>query len=895
MSASPLTYELELLLAELTALMDFVIPGLAGSSADLFLFLQQVRERISYSIQTTLIGLERATRPFEFDQPWLDALQWEVRTLRNTSTADHAVAELLKPLRKQGLIAGPNPRIRLTTPRELAVSLQAERIWHWNDIQGIWEQLLRLALARQLPGNFSQQSRKTIQRLLDEAAWEAILGLVIEGRILYDRLARAISHAKLTDFDSGFLPLPTRIGKTPTSACPTNPFPLNLAAQVLVNRYLLLRARLGERIDSSLEYDNPDTFLFHNAIRHNPKGFHRWLASLFPANPYPNIAPPTRGFPVTNQKSLRRPRIAAIVDACRAASIFDLWPILVSDRSGLQASRPPTKESWEQLVLQQSASRSILTSEEPRTVAKLVLDIPLAIDNLSSDANASPPRMDIAEIFGIIDPLDTDVASILRQLKKTTTRATRRSWAASLSDIIAKAPECLGETITESIQAPISNYVLFLQWLQLILDPPKSWPGKDLAPNTIRRYAGAVRRGIIPATETLNLLSITEAADSIAVIAQALAADPTAGAKKNTKDGLLHFFRFIHWKKRISPLDADHPDLWLPAERAPYPLLLPEQVDLLVEKLPPSKSIIAILASYVVSRRSEIAALRLRDLQHSCSDLRLSIRHSKTRNGRRDSPLLILIPARYRTMVLEYWQERWKAVRHLPHPLDQPLIVDEAGNCFSDDALGKAMNVEIKDILGQNFSLHSLRHAGSSWLILVWFVLCYGRPVPSAIGPDFKHPLFSDDHLNQVRRMLLGETAGLRSKGRVWGTNFLDVLRVLMGHARSCTTVDTYIQTLSLVQNYFLQKNPASLGVAHVWQTISLKQASNLLACSTTEARDRLDLAQPVLGTHSISLRAILAAQLKVINKRTRKQSGDQAITPRNSNLPETIHFRGKK
>lgn len=754
---------------------------------------------------------------------------------------EYVLAHLLHHLRKQNLITCPMPRIRLDTERELAASFHPNQVPFWSRTNAWWAAILADTLKTDLPKSRGDQDK--LKDDLAEAAYVALLGLIMEGDIFVSHQLAPFTRLRVSDLDveHGFLQIrliPRRFRarseqheeETPPEYL-TEPFWLPPTAQLLLFRYIRMRLLWGKKLGDPLSLTHPRSYIFHDTVRAESDQLMKWMKK------YPTTFRPHRITaelaPLMNGVRSKRTVLGEIIDARRAHRITTIGPIFTALRSRLIMTRPPTTDSWDRVIL----------GKQPHQITRqMTPNVPAAPTVLTPAQTAAPlqgsPAIAPCQDHDValdacrsrLEPLQYQLAPLLRSLGKATSMSERVAMANTISNLSRTLPR-LSAAVACSQRAPLSNFRVQLEWLTKMLTT--RYPGDGaLAPISVRNYYLTIQTRLVGALGARNILTLTHRDDVADVVGDMLDGDLEGATLRSQRAHFVHLFRFLHREYRalgydVAEVDLSNEELWVGAEIHPFPLVAPQEVDAYISELSPLDKVASILGSYGMARRGELARLRLGDLVGNADDLSLSIWTSKTRSGIRRVPLWALVPTDHLRALLAYRASRTAQV---PSNGTAPLLIDEQGNPFTEERLGDRIGRRMKKAQLQVNSLHPLRHQGASWFPLVWYC-AFHQVSHNTLGFDFRHPLFEPDHLIRFRQLFLPFDRRFE-RASPYETNPFHILSRILGHSNPLTSIQRYVHCLSFLE-YLLMQNRDH--VPDLLKSINRAQAARLLVSAPSE------------------------------------------------------------
>lgn len=795
---------------------------------------------------------------------------------------EYVLAHLLYHLRKQSLITCPMPRIRLDTERQLAASFHPNQVPFWSRTDAWWTTILNETLKTDLPQSRGDQDK--LLRMLIEAGYVALLGLILEGDLFISHQLAPLTRLRVSDLDveHGFLQIrviPRRYRtrseqheeKTPPEYL-TEPFWLPPTAQLLLFRYIRMRLLWGKKLGVPLVLTNPRSYLFHDTIRaESNQLMEEWIKK------YPTAFRPHRITdelaPSMNGVRSKHTVLGEIIDARRAHRITTIGPIFTALRSRRIMTRPPTTDSWDRVIL----------GKQPHQITRqMTPNVPAAPTVLTPAQTTAPllgppaiaqcqdHDMALDACRSRLEPLQYQLAPLLRSLKKATSMSERVDMANTIRNLSRTLPR-LSAAVACSQRAPLSNFRVQLEWLMKMLTT--RYPGDGaLAPISVRNYYLTIQTRLVDGLGARNILTLTHPDDVSEVVGSMLEEDLEGETLRTQRTHFVHLFKFLHREYRIlgynvAEVDLSNEELWVGSEIHPFPLVAPQEVDAYISELSPLDKVASILGSYGMARRGELARLRLADLVGNVDDLSLLIWTSKTRSGIRRVPLWALVPTDHLRTLLAYRASR---AAQLPSNGTAFLLVDEEGNPFTEEKLGARIAQRMKKARLQVNSLHPLRHQGASWFPLVWYC-AFHQVSHNTLGFDFRHPLFEPDHLIRFRQLFLPFDRRFE-RASPYETNPFHALSRILGHSNPLTSVQRYVHTLSFLE-YLLMQNQEHIQDSR--QYISRTQAARLLVCSPSEITRMYPTTPETQGTaKTVPLLDILGALRASVGKRLANTQG---------------------
>jgi integrase len=829
--------------------LDTLHPILLGHHHYLKDLVLTVSCAILSHLELDLKGQTSVSLPVELSPKSISTLQEKCRDIKRKSTLpEYALAYLLQHLRDMQLIHCPTPRIRLDTGRDLAASFHPDEVKLWFRADEWWDKILETMLHTELPKPRTTNVEHLRSILYDEACL-ALLGLIMEGDLLLSHHIAPLTRIRVTDLyiEEGFLQIPwvprrykqasdANQESTPPGFL-TEPFWLPPLAQLLLLRYIRMRILWGRYTKEPLVLDDPRSHIFPEYIRSHPDYFTKWLKG-YPVKFCPHHISTDLALAVTHATN-NRSLLGTIVNARRAVRVTTVGPIFTALRSRLLVTRPPTTESWYKVVLGKEPPKCnpTRTTTKPKLALgptpQLLLPPPSSVS--VSPASSPPPLTEdqhreheaaLDTCRPQLQPLQHRVNALLRVINKATPMGERKILAQRIEGFFQGLP-LLSSSEAYSVQAPLSNFRLQLEWLRDLLTTRQD----PLSPISVRNYYCTIQARLVQSLGARNVLSLVTEDDVATAVSSMLDPDLGGNTLKTQRAHFVRFFSFLHFNHGVAVVNLSNKSLWVGSEIHPFPLLSPHEFDALIHGVSQPDNVALILGGYGMVRRGELAGLLINDLIGTANDLHLSIRRSKTRAGIRRVPLWALLPDPHLQTVLAYRASRERAVSSNGM---NPFLVNEQGVPFTESQLGARISNTMRRAGLDVQSLHPLRHQGASWFPLVWYCAFHQLP-GNTLGFNFDHPLFKEEHFERFRQLFISLPQLADSVHHPWDTNPFHVLSRIIGHSNPLITLQQYVHTVSLLE-YLLMQSQKHLPD---WlTTISRTHASRLLVSSPSEITD---------------------------------------------------------
>ncbi len=189
------------------------------------------------------------------------------------------------------------------------------------------------------------------------------------------------------------------------------------------------------------------------------------------------------------------------------------------------------------------------------------------------------------------------------------------------------------------------------------------------------------------------------------------------------------------------------------------------------------------LAFYAGLRAKEFTHLKIENIIYQ-SGVIICIRDTKTHNGIRNINLSLLAPVKYCKEFWSYFLERRRsAERH-----DDWLFPDINGNLSKSGYLADQIGNLFAAAGMPEMNYHLLRHAFACWFVMRWFAAFFPACVRSEKFTE--NELFSEEYLNKIRLLILGDTP---EEGQESFTYVLAVLASLLGHGGQVLAAEEYL------------------------------------------------------------------------------------------------------
>lgn len=260
-------------------------------------------EYYSHCLQALQRFIEKETQPGSFIvAPYL-LNEHQVETIRRSIPSWDKIAllkycldDILRVLKRKGLLDAPRPRIVLRTPRRLVVHQTPQRLALWpqlNSVMAHWlKQTVKVPATLQVnpddPGD-----RRKLEIEEREVVCSAMFALITTGGAVRDWRGNHLAWLQRTDINpvQGVLQIPLRnpmtqrTGQQTTASSSNGPtrvclrIRLDVVARILLNRFLIFDQKWG----TLLGHPPSDPHLFPQQYRDNLGLFASWLHTLITA------------------------------------------------------------------------------------------------------------------------------------------------------------------------------------------------------------------------------------------------------------------------------------------------------------------------------------------------------------------------------------------------------------------------------------------------------------------------------------------------------------------------------------------------------------------------------------------------------------------------------------
>ena len=212
---------------------------------------------------------------------------------------------------------------------------------------------------------------------------------------------------------------------------------------------------------------------------------------------------------------------------------------------------------------------------------------------------------------------------------------------------------------------------------------------------------------------------------------------------------------------------------------------------------------VAILSYFAGLRANEVAKLQCWNWRIGSKEVHLWVEHSKTRNGRRNLPLHLLVPRNYREEILALLPSD-----HRNNPDQYYCLKPDGKGPYSSGHLGKEVSRCLKVVVDRDSSHHTLRASFINITFLRLLCAAWGKHCLGKNLPLFSDPRFSKDGLIKARWLLDG-SGDLREGSYTLASRVTAALALLSGHGSRKITFENYVHVHDWIQRSFV--NAAAL------------------------------------------------------------------------------------
>lgn len=251
--------------------------------------------------------------------------------------------------------------------------------------------------------------------------------------------------------------------------------------------------------------------------------------------------------------------------------------------------------------------------------------------------------------------------------------------------------------------------------------------------------------------------------------------------------------RELHKRRVIKPTPLigfdDFDRAWTACDKLPCPPALRRVVQIKM-----------LLGFFLGLRSREATELIVRDARFMGTNV-IEVRSTKTAAGVRDLYPVLLVPKRYREILLQWCKDRHYRSSYEP---ESPIVTD-ADDVKDSSTLASLAGLALRMAIDEPVCFHNLRHSFASWFLLRAFV-AVGLITPNpTYDPWATAEVFTDpDMLKGIRTLLYGWREP--RPGQEHFPHILMALCRLMGHSSPLTTLRDYCHTLDVIAAQLARK-----------------------------------------------------------------------------------------
>lgn len=260
-------------------------------------------EYYSHCLQTLQRFIEKETQPgsiivtpYLLNEHQVETIRRSIPSWDKIALLKYCLDDILRVLKRKGLLDAPRPRIVLRTPRRLVVHQTPQRLALWpqlNSVMAHWlKQTVKGPATLQVnpddPGD-----RRKLEIEEREVVCSAMFALITTGGAVRDWRGNHLAWLQRTDINpvEGVLQIPLRNPMTQRTGQQTSAFSsngptrvylrvrLDVVARILLNRFLIFDQKWG----TLLGHPPSDPHLFPQKYRDNLGLFASWLHTLITA------------------------------------------------------------------------------------------------------------------------------------------------------------------------------------------------------------------------------------------------------------------------------------------------------------------------------------------------------------------------------------------------------------------------------------------------------------------------------------------------------------------------------------------------------------------------------------------------------------------------------------
>lgn len=459
----------------------------------------------------------------------------------------------------------------------------------------------------------------------------------------------------------------------------------------------------------------------------------------------------------------------------RVLAGFEDVPIfLISAISGSVRITPMTEASYARVFVPSSQSRTILAPE----------DAPAPLRS-SRQIRTQKRRARVLKLFD-------EIETIRSKLYNRKNRSKRGEFADQIAQEIRSLPPAPPALINSQEDVFHLNASWYGKWLVDMLQDD------SLRLGSVLTYASAIAMDF-PSLYGDAPLSNWSADTWTGALRYVMDQHETDSARTAYKT----WFTFLHRSGATSASEVNWygQELYKRRVMKPTPLIGFDDFDrawTACDTLPCSQALrrvvqIKMLLGFFLGFRSrEATELLVRDAPIMGTHV-IEVRSTKTAAGVRDLYPALLVPKRYREILLQWCRDRFRSSQEPEHP-----IVTDTDDVKDSSTLASLAGLALRMAIDEPVCFHNLRHSFASWFLLRAFVAV------DLIKPDPKHDpwatadVFTDPDMGKGIQTLLYGWREPRP-GQEHFPHTLMALCRLMGHSSPLTTLRDYCHNLDVI------------------------------------------------------------------------------------------------
>jgi len=232
-------------------------------------------------------------------------------------------------------------------------------------------------------------------------------------------------------------------------------------------------------------------------------------------------------------------------------------------------------------------------------------------------------------------------------------------------------------------------------------------------------------------------------------------------------------------------------------------------------------AVVCILAFYGGMRSGEISRLSLKDVEVMAGFLFVDIHKGKSAAARRRIPLHLISPQYCYDIINDYYQFRRQQFRKDAHLKDIPLFgPNKIRERYTRHSLADVAIGMLQQYFGSSITLHSLRHAACSWLLVR--IYCCRYPDLITELKERNHESFSIQYIQRAAYLFSGEESDHIPD--YCGSSLIRLSK-LIGHLGARTMFNCYIHTFHLLQSHAMKR----ISIVYGERTLNGKTISALV------------------------------------------------------------------